>query len=439
MFDIPSGTEAIIVHGGILVTDAPKASRSAESVGGPEPGLRRGWFELGPIRPPSEGRDHSLLIRATRNCPWNRCRFCSVYKGQKFLYRSVAEVKGDIDAARAIADELKTASWRLGLGGSMDGTVLEAVMDVDAGRRAGNVDEVSEPELRRNCLVNVANWLASGGQTVFLQDADTTIMRSPELVQVLSHIKDRFPGVSRVTSYARAKTLSRKSPSELSQLRQAGLSRLHVGLESGADEVLAYMEKGATAAEQTEAGCAAVTAGISLSEYVMPGLGGRKWSERHALESARVLSEIDPNFIRLRSLAIRKGSPLYEQAVRGDFQIMTEDEVVAEIGLFIENLDCHSYLASDQMANLLWEIEGQLPEDKQTMLATVSRYLAQRPMERLKFCLERRRRSFFSIYGGLPAGVQEVVHRAAAAIEAESPDAEQKVREALMTMKQGFM
>lgn len=421
------------------MTDAPEENQSAQSAVEPEPSVRRGWYELGPIRPPSEGRDQSLLIRATRNCPWNRCRFCTVYKGQKFQYRTVAEVWGDIDAARAMADELKTASWRLGLGGMMDRAVLEAVMEADAGRRAGSASEVSEPELRRNCLVNVANWLASGGQTVFLQDADTTIMRTPELVQVLSHIKDSFPSVARVTSYARAKTLFRKSPGELSELRQAGLSRLHVGLESGADEVLAYMEKGATAAEQTEAGCATVAAGISLSEYVMPGLGGRKWSERHALESARVLSVIDPSFIRLRSLAVRKGSPLYELAGRGDFQIMSEDEVVAEIGLFIENLHCHSYLASDQMANLLWEIEGQLPQDKQSMLTTVSRYLALRPMERLKFCLERRRRSFFSIYGGLPAAVQEAVQRAARAIESESPDAGELVSEALMTMKQGFM
>jgi predicted pyridoxine 5'-phosphate oxidase superfamily flavin-nucleotide-binding protein len=118
---------------------------------------------------------------------------------------------------------------------------------------------------------------------------------------------------------------------------------------------------------------------------------------------------------------------------------MTEDEVVAEIGLFIENLDCHSYLASDQMANLLWEIEGQLPQDKQSMLTTVSRYLSMRPMERLRFCLERRRRSLYSIYGGLPAEVQEVVQRADRAIESESPDAEGLVSEALMTMKQGFM
>jgi hypothetical protein len=351
----------------------------------------------------------------------------------------VAEVKEDIDAARAMAEELKKASWRLGLGGKMDGAVLDAVVDRDVNQCAGDSPDGNGPELRGNCLVNVANWLASGGQTVFLQDADTTIMRTPELLEVLKHVRGSFPGVTRVTSYARAKTLFRKGPGELGELRQAGLSRLHVGLESGADEVLAYMDKGVTAAEQTGAGRAVVEAGISLSEYVMPGLGGRKWSERHAMESARVLSQIDPSFIRLRSLAVRKGSPLYEQASSGDFHILTEDEMVAEIGLFIENLDCHSYLASDQMANLLWEIEGRLPQDKQSMLMTVSRYLSMRPMERLRFCLERRRRSFFSIYGGLPAGVQEVVQQAAKAIEAESPDAEERVSEALMTMKQGFV
>jgi hypothetical protein len=314
MFDILSGTGAIIALGGALVTAVPEESQLAESVDRSESSVRKGWYELGPIRPPSEGRDHSLLIRATRNCPWNRCRFCTVYKGQRFQYRTVAEVKGDIDAARAMTEDLKAASWRLGLGGKMDRAVLDTVMNGDASLCAGDLPDGNWPELRRNCLVNVANWLASGGQTVFLQDADTTIMRTPELVEVLKYVRERFPSVTRVTSYARAKTLFRKASGGLGELRQAGLSRLHVGLESGADEVLAYMEKGVNAAEQTEAGRAAVEAGISLSEYVMPGLGGRKWSERHAMESARVLSQIDPSFIRLRSLAVRKGSPLYEQA-----------------------------------------------------------------------------------------------------------------------------
>jgi len=400
---------------------------------------KRWWYEMGPIRPPSEGRDHSLLIRATRNCPWNRCRFCPVYKGQKFEYRSVSEIKEDIDAAGALVGELKAASWMLGLGGRIDRAVLGAIVNGNPGLYSGDSPDPAGVELCAGSLVNVANWLASGGRTAFLQDADTLIMRVPELLEVLRHLKGRFSSIERITSYARAKTVSRRSPAELKELHHAGLSRVHIGLESGSDEVLRYMEKGVTAEEHIRGGRAVVEAGISLSEYVMPGLGGKRWSENHALESARVLNAISPNFIRLRSLGVRKNTPLHEQMGSADFQILDEDEMVGEIGLLIENLDCRSYLASDQMSNLLWEVEGQLPDDKQAMLDTVSRYLSKAPMERLKFCLERRRRSFYSIYGGFPAEVQEFLDRANDAIKAESPDAAMKVNEAIGAMKQGFL
>ncbi len=400
---------------------------------------KRWWYEMGPIRPPSEGRDHSLLIRATRNCPWNRCRFCPVYKGRKFEYRSMAEVKEDIDVARAVAGELKSASWRLGLGGRIDRTVLGAIVNGNPELYGGDSPDPAGVELCAGSLVNVANWLASGGRTAFLQDADSLIMRVPELLEVLKHLKGSFSSIERITSYARAKTASRRSLAELKELHDAGLSRLHVGLESGSDKVLQYMEKGVTAEEHIRGGRAVVEAGISLSEYVMPGLGGKKWSESHALESARVLNAIGPDFIRLRSLGVRKNTPLHEQMGSADFQILDEDEMVSEIGLLVENLDCRSYLASDQMSNLLWEVEGQLPDDKEAMLDTISRYLSKAPMERLRFCLERRRRSFYSIYGGFPVEVQESLDRANQAIQAESPDAVLKVNEAIGAMKQGFL
>jgi hypothetical protein len=399
----------------------------------------RWWYEMGPIRPPSEGRDHSLLIRATRNCPWNRCRFCPVYKGQKFEYRTVTEVKEDMEVARALAGELKAASWRLGLGGRIDRAVLGAIVNGNPELYAGDSADPGGVELCAVSLANVANWLASGGRTAFLQDADTLIMRVPELLEVLRHLKTSFSSIERITSYARARTASRRSPAELKELHDAGLSRLHMGLESGCDQVLQYMEKGVTAEEHIRGGRAVVEAGISLSEYVMPGLGGKKWSEKHALESARALSAIGPEFIRLRSLGVRRNTPLHEQMGSAEFQILDEDEMVQEIGLLIENLECHSYVASDQMSNLLWEVEGQLPDDKQIMLQTISRYLSKPPMERLKFCLERRRRSFYSIYGGLPAEVQELLDRANQAIQAESPDAALKVNEAIGAMKQGFL
>ena len=400
---------------------------------------KRWHYELGPIRPPSEGHDRSLLIRATRNCPWNRCLFCTVYKGQRFGYRSAAEVKEDIDVARALAGELRTASWRLGMGGIVDNGVLGTIVRGTPHLYGRDSAVPEELETRLHSLVNLASWLASGGRTAFLQDADTLIMRTAELVEVLNYLKSSFSTIERVTSYGRAKTAARKSPGELRDLRQAGLSRLHVGLESGADEVLQYMSKGVTAQEHIDSGRKIKAAGISLSEYVMPGLGGRVWSEKHALESARVLNEINPDFIRLRSLMVGPTSPLYERVVSGDFQTLDEDEVVGETGLFIENLSCHAYVTSDQMVNLLWEVEGQLPHDKQTMLDTISGYLSKSPWERLRFCLERRRRSFVGVYGGLPAAVQEKVQSAAEAIEAESPDAAEKVKMAIAILKQSFV
>jgi hypothetical protein len=334
---------------------------------------------------------------------------------------------------------LKSASWRLGLGGRIDRAVLAAIVNGNPELYAGDSADSGGVELCAVSLGNVANWLASGGRTAFLQDADTLIMRVPELLEVLRHLKTSFSSIERITSYARAKTASRRSPAELKELHDAGLSRLHMGLESGCDQVLQYMEKGVTAEEHIRGGRAVVEAGISLSEYVMPGLGGKKWSEKHALESARALSAIGPEFIRLRSLGVRRNTPLHEQMGSAEFQILDEDEMVQEIGLLIENLECHSYVASDQMSNLLWEVEGQLPDDKQIMLQTISRYLSKPPMERLKFCLERRRRSFYSIYGGLPAEVQELLDRANQAIQAESPDAALKVNEAIGAMKQRFL
>jgi hypothetical protein len=351
----------------------------------------------------------------------------------------VAEIKEDIDVALALAGELKAASWRLGLGGRIDRAVIGAIVNGNPGLYGDGSPDIAGVELCAGSLVNVANWLASGGRTAFLQDADTLIMRVPEVLEVLKHLKGSFSSIERITSYARAKTVSRRSPAELKELHDAGLSRLHIGLESGSDEVLQYMEKGVTAEEHIRGGRAVVEAGISLSEYVMPGLGGKRWSESHALESARVLNAIAPDFIRLRSLGVRKNTPLHEQMGSADFQILGEDEMVGEIGLLIENLDCRSYLASDQMSNLLWEVEGQLPDDKQAMLETVSRYLSKAPMERLKFCLERRRRSFYSIYGGFPKEIEGLLQRANDAIEAEASDAALKVHEAIGAMKQGFL
>ncbi len=328
-------------------------------------------FELGPIRPPSEA--HSLLIRVTRNCPWNRCKFCHIYKGKKFELRSVEEIKQEILTVKAIQDKLKEVSWKSGYGGR-----VEAV--------AGAI--LNNPP--NEAFFDVALWLYYGGTSAFLQDANTLIMRTNELVEVIRFLKKTLPSITRITSYGRSKTAAKKKPEELKQLHQAGLSRLHIGLESGYDPLLQYMDKGVTAADHIVGGRKIVASGISLCEYVVLGLGGKKMWREHAIETARVLNQIDPDFIRVRTLTIKQGMPLYDEVKNGNFVRATDEEVVDEEKLFIEHLDCHSYFVSDHITNLLQEIEGQLPQDKEKMLASIARFQSLSPEERHNFRVGRR-------------------------------------------------
>ena len=362
--------------------------------------LRRN-FELGPIRPPSEA--YSLLIRATRNCPWNRCRFCTIYKGSKFELRPVEDVVKDIEAAEDISDGIKEMAGQTGYAGGVRELAAVICRQGRFGPRVGNV----------------ALWLWRGGKSVFLQDSNTIIMRTPDLVKVLTCLRSTFPGVDRVTSYGRSHTAARKSPAELRELKDAGLDRVHIGLETGSDALLAYVDKGCTSRQHIEGGRKVREAGLSLCEYVMPGLGGKKMSAEHATETARVLNEIDPAYIRLRSLYVYPPMGLWDKVQEGEFEMLTEDEVVEELGVLIEKLQVTSYLKSDHILNLLMEIEGKLPEDKQQCLDIIGRYLALPYQERLNFQLGRRA----GYYGSLG--------------DLEDSDRRQKVDEAMRRVNAG--
>jgi radical SAM superfamily enzyme YgiQ (UPF0313 family) len=329
-------------------------------------------FELGPIRPPSEAS--SLLIRATRNCPWNRCQFCPVYKGSTFELRSVGEIMRDIEAVEAISQGIREMAWTMGYG--------DRVREVAAMLR-------NQPQYGQ-FVCHVGLWLATGSKSVFLQDSNTLIMRTPELIQVITFLRTTFPGLKRVTTYGRSHTVARKSLAELKELKDAGLDRIHIGLETGYDSLLAYMEKGCTAQNHIEGGRKVKEAGISLCEYVMPGLGGKKMSQEHARETARVLNEIDPDYIRLRSLHVSPAMPLWTRLQDGDFELQTEDEVVKEIGIFVENLQVTSHLKSDHILNLLMDVEGKMPEDKEKCLNIINKYLSLPDEERLNFKVGRR-------------------------------------------------
>ena len=393
------------------------------------------FFEMGPIRPPSEGSDHSLLLRITRNCSWNRCEFCGTYRGEKFSFRTLEEIKRDIDVARTLYEELQAVAargWVRGVGSQ----TVQAIWGSNP-RRYG--EKSGSLTLKWQNLHNVANWLHSGARTVFLQDADALIMRTPDLLEVIAYLRAVFPTVERVTAYARSQSCYRKSLAELTELRQAGLLRLHVGLESGCDEVLKRMKKGVSARKQVEGGQKVVVAGISLCEYLMPGLGGKELSARHALDSAAALSAINPAFIRLRTLALRRHSTLLAKNKEGLFTELPEDEVVGEIALLVNNLHCDSYLVSDQMSNLLYGVEGQLPRDKKKILQVIDDYLRQPEPERLAFRLGQRQRSFLAVYGSLPEPLEEMVQAAWDAIRRESPEAGQRVDAAIAALKEGFV
>jgi hypothetical protein len=328
-------------------------------------------FELGTYRPPSEA--YSLLLRLTRNCPWNRCRFCGMYKGQKFELRSVADIKQDITTVAQIRDEIvklaRTPAYS------------------DNIRKAAATVLSNPPDY---VYQNVALWLYKGGQNVFLQDANSLVMRTPDLVEVLKFLKQTLPTINRITSYCRAKTVALKKLEELKAIHEAGLTRLHIGLESGSDTVLKMIDKGVTAAEEIEGGKNVVASGISLSEYYLLGIGGKALWREHTLESARVLNAIEPDYIRVRTLSVNESLLMWSDVEDGTFFRTTDEEMMEELKLFIQNLDCHANFVSDHMGNLLQEVEGKLPQDKEKMLAIIARFQALSTEERQIYRIGRR-------------------------------------------------
>ncbi len=307
-------------------------------------------FELPPYRPPSEAR--SLLIRATRGCPWNKCAFCPMYKDKKFELRPVDEVKQDILAMKKLSEEVKEWAWKIGHGDS--------------------VEQIA--------IYNGILWLDNDGgvRKAFIGDSNSIIMKTEDFAHIIEFLYQSFPTLERVTSYGRAHTIRRKQLEELKRWKEAGLSRLHVGLETGDDELLAYVNKGSTSEQMIEAGRKVNESGISLCEYVILGLGGPDRWQQHAEATARVLNAINPDFIRVRTLRLEPGTPLYERHQQGEFKLSSPEEVLREERRLIENLEVSSEFVSDHVTNYL-NINGKLPQDKRRMLDYIDRVLAAPP------------------------------------------------------------
>ena len=287
-------------------------------------------------------------------------------------------IKDDIRKARDIADRIEALSLQEGSGG----VVTQSVVDLLCAEGAYAADSIR----------SVAAWLYYGGESVFLQDANSIVMKTGDLVEVLSCIKSTFPSVQQITSYCRSKTAAGKSVTDLKMLYDAGLTRIHVGLESGYDPLLRFMNKGVTAAEHVEGGRKIKAAGFSLCTYVMPGLGGSRWSKEHAEETAMVINRINPDFVRLRTLHVAEGSALFAMMRDGSFKPLGDEEIVMEIRRFFEHLEgIETNVVSDHILNLLEELEGKLPQDKHRLLATIDRFFGLSPEQRLVFRVGRRK------------------------------------------------
>ncbi len=331
-------------------------------------------FEQGPIRPPSEAR--SLIVRVIRNCAWNRCTFCPVYKGSKASTRPLEDVLADVDAMAAAAEVLE----REGMAAVHGGLVPPEAYQVEL-------------------------FLRDGARRVFLQDADPCALPPEKLAAVVRRVRERFPTVDRVTTYGRAATLARRTPEQLALLVDAGLTRVHLGLESGADEVLMAIDKGCTGGDLIAAGENVVRAGLELCFYLMPGLGGLEAAAAHVAGSARVLRAVAaaapagrPPVVRLRTAAVVPGTPLAEREAAGEFVLPDDVEVAQELrDLLVELGDARLELRSDHALNLLPGLAGSLPGDRDRLVAMLDEYLGLPREEQALYAVGAR----LGIYGEL--------------------------------------
>jgi hypothetical protein len=299
-----------------------------------------------------------------------------VYKGSSFSRRTQGELLAEIELLGQVARRVRT---RLGLRSDEPSQSVERTLELIR-------DPTTTHDERRLGL-----WLLRGDGKVFLQDADSLMLPAPRILSVLDALRRALPDVREMTTYARSRTLCSKSVAALSSLRQAGLTRVHVGLESGSDAVLALMEKGCRAEHHVEGCGRALAAGLEVACYVMPGLGGRARSALHAEQTSDVLRRIGPAKVRLRTLWIDPGSPLEAMEREGRFLLLEEHEVVAEIRALLAGLSGAPIdVVSDHDRNLLCDLEGRLDTEAPQLLAQCDRFLELSPESRNAFVLARR-------------------------------------------------
>jgi radical SAM superfamily enzyme YgiQ (UPF0313 family) len=215
-------------------------------------------------------------------------------------------------------------------------------------------------------------------RSLFFPAGNTIAMPTAQLAAICRYSSKKFRNLQRITVYGSSRYIAQKGLAELITLRKAGLSRIHVGLESGDDQVLKRVKKGTNAAEQIKAGRLVKQAGIQLSEYVILGLGGAGSSQSHAVKTAEALNAIEPDFVRLRTLVPKINTLLLHEIKKGRFQLLSVHQVLRQTRLLLENLQCQTNLASDHYTNYL-DLCGKLPEDKHRLFGEIDRALEREP------------------------------------------------------------
>lgn len=271
-------------------------------------------YEGSVYRPPSEGR--SLIIQVTIGCSHNKCTFCSMYKEKKFRIRPLAEILEDIDRSRGY-----------------------------------------NRHVRR----------------IFLADGDALILKTKDLVTILDHINKVFPECERIGVYATPRDILNKTSDALRQLKNHGLKMMYMGVESGSDRLLTAINKGASHDQIKEAGIKAREAGIKLSVTLISGLGGKSRMKEHALASAKLMNAMNPDYIGLLTLMLEAGTPLYRAYKKGDFELLSPEEIMLETKLFIENLEVNDCIFRSNHASNYIPLAGTLCEEKEELLETINR------------------------------------------------------------------
>lgn len=274
-------------------------------------------------RPPSEA--YSLIVQVTYGCSHNTCAFCSMYKEKRFALRPLEEVLEDFHIAR---------------------------------RTYRNVDKV------------------------FLADGDALIRKASELYTVLDTIRELFPECQRVTSYGSPSSIRVRTDEELRTLREKGLTMIYMGLESGCDDVLKLMRKGHMSAEIVEMGQKVRRNGMALSVTAITGLGGPDLLERHAIETAEAFNAMNPEYIGMLTLMVEPGTPLYDWVRQGEFQLLTQPQVLRETRLLVEHLDSLGSVFRMNHASNYLVLKGTLNQDREAMLRTID--AAEHDLSRLR-------------------------------------------------------